>query len=138
MSADRMSLEAIPSAVWLPFHQWRLAFAALRKAEAQRKSHAELIWLSSEVIRTRNILIAARLADGFTLPAEVVRQAEADAELLTHPDDTAALIGSTGNPHLGRAVLGRRQLDVVLERERIALDVSDTTVRSVVSAALSP
>lgn len=90
MSAEPMSIEAMPSAVWLPFQQWRLAFAALRKAEAQRKSHAELVWLSEEVIRTRNILIAARLADGFTLPGEAVRQVEADADLLRHPDDTAA------------------------------------------------
>jgi hypothetical protein len=62
----------------------------LRKAEAQPKSHAELVRLSEEVIRTRNMLIAARLADGFTLPADAVRQVEADAELLRHPHDAAA------------------------------------------------
>jgi hypothetical protein len=90
MSAEPMSTEAMPAAVWLPFQQWRLAFAALRKAEAQRQSHAELVRLSEEVIHTRNILIAARLADGFTLPGEAVRQVEADTELLKHPDDAAA------------------------------------------------
>ncbi len=88
MSTDQMTTEAILPAVSQPFHQWRLAFAALRKAEAQRKSHAELIWLSSEVIRTRNILITSRLADGFTLPAEAIRRVDADAELLGQPDDT--------------------------------------------------
>ena len=89
MSAEPTSIEAMPSAVWLPFQQWRLAFAALRKAEAQPNSHAELVRLSEEVIHTRNMLIAARLADGFTLPAKAVRRVEADAELLRHPHDTA-------------------------------------------------
>ena len=89
MSVEPMSTEAMPLAVSLPFHQWRSAFAALRKAEAQRKPYAELVSLSTEVIRTRNILLAARLADGFTLPAGVAGQVEADVELLRQPDDTA-------------------------------------------------
>jgi hypothetical protein len=92
MSAELMSTEAMPLAVSLPFHQWRSAFAALRKAEAQRKPYAELVLLSTEVIRMRNNLIAARLADGFTLPAEVVGHVEADVELLRQPDDTAGPI----------------------------------------------
>lgn len=87
MSADPMSTEALQPAVSLPFHEWRLAFAALRKAEAQRTSYDVLIELSSEVIRTRNNLITSRLADGFTLPDGAVRDVEADAELLRHSDD---------------------------------------------------
>ncbi len=102
MSAEPMSAEAMPSTVWLPFQEWRLALAALRNAEAQRNSHSELVRLSEEVIRTRNILIAARLADGYTLPAEAVRQVEADAELLRHPDDTAASERSWWRPVLAR------------------------------------
>lgn len=84
-----MSIDAIQPATSLPFHHWRRAFAALRKAEAQGKPYAELVWLSEDVIRTRNILIAGRLADGFTLSAEGARQVEADAELLRQRDDTA-------------------------------------------------
>ena len=82
MSADRVSSSS------RLFADWSGAFARLAAAERCHAPHTELVQLSAEVIRTRNILALDRQAAGLPLPGDMVRLIVADEHLLKQPDDT--------------------------------------------------
>jgi hypothetical protein len=72
-----------------PFDDWRHAVAALLAAEKSGAPHADLVRLSEEVIRTRNVLALDRLAAGMPLPEVTARYLPSDERLLAEEDDTA-------------------------------------------------
>lgn len=71
-----------------PFDDWRHAVAALLASEKSGAPHADLVRLSEEVIRTRNVLALDRLAAGLPLPEVTSRHLPRDEHLLTEEDDT--------------------------------------------------
>jgi len=85
----RMAIDAFPSPASQPFTNWKRATTELRSAEARAATHAELVHLSEEVIRTRNLLTADWAEAGLELPADVARQLASDTALLEQPDDTS-------------------------------------------------
>jgi len=56
------------------FRHWQQAVAALRAAEDRDESHADVLRLSTTVIRARNALTVDQVRGGTRLPDEVVRQ----------------------------------------------------------------
>jgi|GEM_PF-5250054 hypothetical protein len=82
-------LGADPDPPSRPFDDWRRAVAALSRGEKLGAPHAELLRLSAEVIRTRNVLALDRLAAGLPLPEETARHLPLDEWLLSEEDDTA-------------------------------------------------
>jgi hypothetical protein len=82
------SLDAASDAPARPFDDWRRAVAALSAAEKSGAPHADLVRLSEEVIRTRNVLALDRLAAGMLLPEQTARYLPADERLLSEEDDT--------------------------------------------------
>jgi hypothetical protein len=84
-----MAVDSLPAATAAPFHEWKRATAALRIAEARCAPYAELVRLSEDVIRTRNLLTADWLEAGLALRDCELRQFEADECLLSERDDTA-------------------------------------------------
>jgi hypothetical protein len=84
-----MAVDSSPAASAVPFREWKRASAALRVAEARQAPHAELVRLSEDVIRTRNLLTADWLDAGLALPDGELRQYAADESLLAERDDTA-------------------------------------------------
>jgi hypothetical protein len=72
-----------------PFHRWQDAVAALRAAEGLGAAHADVVRLSTEVIRTRNALTAARLRAGWDAPDDVLQRQTRDEYLLEESDDRA-------------------------------------------------
>jgi hypothetical protein len=73
------------------FNDWRHAVALLTEAERHGASYPELVHLSEQVLRTRNILALDRQAFGLELPTDMVRNIEVDEELLHQADDTSSL-----------------------------------------------
>jgi hypothetical protein len=69
------------------FNDWRLAVAMLTEAERRGAPYEELVRLSEQVIRTRNVLALDRQAFGLELPATMIRHIELDEDLLHQPDD---------------------------------------------------
>jgi hypothetical protein len=69
------------------FNEWRLAVAMLTEAERRGAPYQELVRLSEQVIRTRNVLALDRQAIGLALPAAMVRHIELDEDLLLQRDD---------------------------------------------------
>jgi hypothetical protein len=84
-----MAIDAFPSPASQPFTNWKRATSDLRSAEAGEATHAQLVHLSEEVIRTRNLLTADWAEAGLELPDDVARQLVADTALLEQPDDTS-------------------------------------------------
>jgi hypothetical protein len=73
-----------------PFRQWQHAAAALKAAETRGASHAEIVRLSAEVIRTRNALTLDRVYAGWEAPDDILKHLTADEHLLLEKDDTTA------------------------------------------------
>jgi hypothetical protein len=70
------------------FNDWRHAVAMLTEAERHGAPYAELVHLSEQVIRTRNVLALDRQAFGLELPEAMVQHIHVDEELLHQEDDT--------------------------------------------------
>lgn len=81
-------LDEAPDAPARPFDDWRRAVAALLTGEKTGAPHAELVRLSEEVIRTRNVLALDRLAAGMPLPEQTAHYLPIDERLLSEEDDT--------------------------------------------------
>jgi hypothetical protein len=81
-------LDMAPDAPAQPFDDWRRAVAALSAGEKSGAPHADLVRLSEEVIRTRNMLALDRLAAGMLLPEQTARYLPVDERLLSEQDDT--------------------------------------------------
>lgn len=81
-------LEVTSDAPARPFDDWRRAVAALAAGEKSGAPHADLVRLSEEVIRTRNVLALDRLAAGMLLPEQTARYLPLDERLLSEQDDT--------------------------------------------------
>jgi len=81
-------LDGAPDTPARPFEDWRRAVAALAAGEKSGASHADLVRLSEEVIRTRNVLALDRLAAGMLLPEQTARYLPLDERLLSEQDDT--------------------------------------------------
>jgi hypothetical protein len=80
--------QAAAAAAYQAFEAWRRAVAALRAAEQDAVPHVELVRLSEEVIRTRNVLVLDRLSAGLPVADDIARHLEADEVLLHQHDDT--------------------------------------------------
>ena len=72
-----------------PFLEWQRAVAALKAAEARGAEHAEIVRLSTEVIRTRNEVTVDRLQAGWDPPDVVLQKLSVDDQLLREKDDAA-------------------------------------------------
>jgi hypothetical protein len=72
-----------------PFQVWQQAVAALKEAEARGAPHAEIVRLSTEVIRARNAVTVDRLQAGWQAPDDILSRLMADDQLLHEKDDAA-------------------------------------------------
>jgi hypothetical protein len=70
-----------------PFRAWEEATDALRAAELRGAPHSEIILLSAEVIRRRNVVTVARLQAGWQAPDDILSRLMADDHLLLEKDD---------------------------------------------------
>lgn len=54
-----------------PFRRWQQALGALKAAEVRGESHAEIVRLSAEVIRARNVVTVDRMQAGSRTPDDI-------------------------------------------------------------------
>ncbi|HEY5456978.1 MAG TPA: hypothetical protein VIJ96_16055 [Acidothermaceae bacterium] len=87
MAAAHSSAQPNPSA---PFNAWQRATAALREAEHRDATHAEIVRLAEQVIRTRNALVLDRLDAGWQPHDDVLQHLISDEELLREKDDSSS------------------------------------------------
>ena len=73
-----MAIEAVPLSPSSPFQEWQRAVAALRSAEARGGAHSEILRLSAEVIRARNVMTVDRLHAGWRPPEDILSRLSAD------------------------------------------------------------
>jgi hypothetical protein len=71
------------------FQLWQQATAALKDAETRGAPHAEVVRLSAEVIRARNVVTVDRLQAGWHAPDDILCSLPADDQLLREKDDVA-------------------------------------------------
>ena len=86
MAPAQSTAQPNPSA---PFNAWQRANAALREAEHRGASHAELVRLAEQVIRSRNALVLDRLEAGWQPHDDVLQHLISDEELLRERDDSS-------------------------------------------------
>ena len=86
MAAVPSNAQPNPSA---PFNAWQRATAALREAEHRHATHAEIVRLAEQVIRTRNALVLDRLEAGWQPRDDVLHHLISDEELLREKDDSS-------------------------------------------------
>ena len=86
MAGVQSNAQPNPSA---PFNAWQRATAALREAEHRHATHAEIVRLAEQVIRTRNALVLDRLEAGWQPRDDVLHHLISDEELLREKDDSS-------------------------------------------------
>jgi hypothetical protein len=86
VTATQSNVQPNPSA---PFNAWQRATAALREAEHRGASHADVVRLAEQVIRTRNALVLDRLEAGWQPRGDVLHHLISDEELLREKDDSS-------------------------------------------------
>jgi len=81
-----MAIDAPPAAP-SPFQVWQHARTAQKDAERRGADHPDILQLSAEVIRTRNLVTADRVRAGWQRPDDILKHLTVDEQLLREHDD---------------------------------------------------